>query len=302
MWLEGKEMSKAPEASRPPVTTAKGSLREVERRRTERLLITVPIRVQGVDRNGEKFSEDTRTLVVNRQGARIYLRRMVAAGSMLLITTLVGHRSGKFRVVGPTQPLSGEGGEWGVECQESNCDVWGIGFPPPSSAEDICTALLECRRCHAVKLSQLSMVEHEVLGTSGLLVKECEACGRSTSWSYKEPSIPFPGDDAGAALSSPEGLTEEPAGSNRRNHNRVALQLPIRVRSFYGTEELTRTENVSRGGLCFITDRNYEVGEVLLVTCPFEKGGHNIEVRGQVVRRREIQGSPRKIYGICYQR
>jgi len=284
------------------MTSAKASLREVERRRSERLLITVPIRVEGMDRDGAKFSEDTRTLVINREGARIYLRRMVVAGAILLITTRVGRRSAKFRVVGPTQPPSGEGGEWGVECLESNCDLWGIGFPPPASGEGICTALIECRRCHAVKLSHLSLVEHEVLGTSGLLVKECEVCGRSTSWSYREPSVPLSGDDVGAAIPSAESFSEHQAGSNRRAHNRVALQLPIRVRSFYGTEELTRTENVSRGGVCFVTDQNYEVGEVVLVTCPFEKSGHNIEVRGQVVRRREVQGSGRKIYGVSYER
>jgi hypothetical protein len=295
-------MSQAPEASHVPVTSAKASLKEVDRRRSERLLITVPIRVEGVDRDGEKFSEETRTLVVNRHGARIHLQRMVAVGAVLLITTLVGRRSAKFRVVGPTQPLTGVGGEWGIECQESNCNVWGIGFPPPSGVEGMCAALLECRRCHAVKLSHLSLVEHEVLATSGLLVKECEPCGRSTSWSFREPSMPLSSDDAGAVLPSPESLREQQAGSIRRAHNRVALQLPIRVRSFYGAEEFTHTENVSRGGLCFITDRNYEVGEVVLVTCPFEKSGHNIEVRGQVVRSREMQGTGRKIYGVCYVR
>ena len=295
-------MSQAPDASQGPVTSAKASLKDVDRRRSERLLITVPIRVEGVDRDGEKFNEETRTLVVNRHGARIYLQRMVAAGATLLVTTLVGRRSGKFRVVGPTQPHSGAGGEWGIECQESNSNVWGIGFPPPSGMEGLCAALLECRRCHAVKLSPLSMVEHEVLASSGLLVKECEACGRATSWSFREPSLPLPSDDAGAALPSPESLGEQQAPRIRRAHNRVALQLPIRVRSFYGTEEFSRTENVSRGGICFITDRNYEVGEVILITCPFEKSGHNIEVRAQVVRSREMQGTGRKIYGVCYER
>jgi hypothetical protein len=295
-------MKQAPEASRAPVTSAKASLREIERRRSERLLITVPIRVEGIDRDGEKFTEETRTLVINRQGARIYLKRSVVPGTTLLITTRVGHRSAKFRVVGPTQPVSGEGGEWGVESEDSNNSIWGIGFPSGSHGEGICTALIECRRCHTVKLSHLSLVEHEVLGTSGLLVKDCEACGRSTSWSYSEPSMRLPGDDVGAALPSPDQLTEQAAGASRRVHNRVALQLPIRVRSFYGSEEFTRTENVSRGGVCFVTDRDYEVGEVLLITCPFEKAGHNIEIRGQVVRRREMQGTGRKIYGICYQR
>jgi hypothetical protein len=294
-------MSEAPEHTRAPATTRKASLREVERRRSERLLITIPIRVEGVDREGERFSEETRTLVINRQGARICLKRAIAAGAVLLITSVVG-RNAKFRVVGPTQLHSAEGGEWGVECLESNCNFWGIGFPPPSSAEGLCAALLECRRCHAVKLTPLSLVEHDVLGTSGLLVKECEACRRSTSWSYKEPSMIVPSDDGGAALSSPENLTEQPGGSDRRLHNRVAVQLPIRVRSFRGTEEYTRTENLSRGGVCFITDNTYEVGEVILVTCPFEAGGHNIEVRGHVVRRRDMQGAGSRIYGISFER
>ena len=75
-------MSQAPETSHAPVTTAKASLQEVTRRRSERLLITVPIRVEGVDRNGEKFTEETRTIVINREGARIYLKRLVAAGQL----------------------------------------------------------------------------------------------------------------------------------------------------------------------------------------------------------------------------
>jgi hypothetical protein len=295
-------MSEAPETSRAPVTTTKAALKEVEHRRSERLLITVPIKVEGMDRNGAQFAEDTRTIVINRQGARIYLKRPVATGAILVISTMGGRRSCKFRVVGPTQPPSGEGGEWGVECQDPNSNIWAIGFPPVSTAEGICTALIECRRCHAVKLSHLSMVEHEVVGTSGLLVKECEACGRSTSWSFREPSVPLSTDDGGSALPSPESLAEQQTGANRRIHNRVALQLPLRVRSFYGTEEFGRSENVSRGGVCFISDRNYEVGEVLLITCPFEKSGHNIEGRGHVVRCREMKGTGRKIYGVSYER
>jgi hypothetical protein len=296
-------MSQAVEPNRAPSISAKASLREVEHRRSERLLITVPIRVEGMDKNGEKFTEETQTIVVNRQGARIYLKHPVSAGSSLLIATHSGNRSAKFRVVGPTQPPSGEGGEWGIECLDQNCNIWGIGFPPPSSADGVCTALLECRRCHGVKLSHLSMVEHDVLGTSGLLVKDCEACGRLTSWGYKEPSVPLSTDDTPDVVAAASaGPAESPKASRRRSHNRVALQLPIRLRSFSGTEEFIRTENVSRGGVCFITERNYEIGEVILVTCPYEKTGQNIEVRGQVVRRREMHGTGRKIYGVSYKR
>jgi hypothetical protein len=291
-------MGEQPESARPPVTSARGSIREVERRRSERLLLSIPIRVEGVDRDGGKFVEDTRTVVINRGGARIYLKRAVQAGTTLLVTTQVGHRTAKFRVVGPTQPKTGEGGEWGIECLDGSVNLWGIEFPPASWKEDMCMALIECKRCHATKLSPLSMVEHEVLGASGLLIKDCEPCGHSTPWGYNE----LPTAIQGAPFPSAEALTPPGANGIPRRTNRVALQLPIRVRNYYGTEEFTRSENVSRGGMCFITEKNYEIGEILLITCPYEKAGENIEMRGRVVRRQGLQGSERTVYGICYER
>jgi hypothetical protein len=123
-----------------------------------------------------------------------------------------------------------------------------------------------------------------------------------TSWSCKETSIGQSGEESAAPVSGVKPRSEKWPGKDVRAHNRVVLQMPMRVRGFYGTEEITRSENVSRGGICFITDRAYEVGEILLVTCPYETGGHNIEVRGKVVRRREMQGTGRKIYGVSYER
>jgi len=293
-------MSDQPELARTPVTTARGALRVVERRRSERILLTVPIHVEGVDRDGGGFSEDTRTIVINREGARIYLKRPIQPGVMLAVTTHAGHRSAQFRVVGPTQPKTGEGGEWGIACVDSSPNIWGIEFPRSEWEEGMCMALLECKRCHTTKLTPLSLVEHEVLGLSGLLVRPCEVCGRSTSWGFSElptgaSAAPFPDDEG--ALNRPET-----GGGAARRHNRVALQLPIRVRNYYGTEEFLRSENVSRGGLCFVSDKNYEGGEILLVTCPYERGGDNIEVRARVVRHQERPGSGRKIYGVCYER
>ena len=217
-------MSEPPEAGQVPVTSPRASMREIERRRSERLLLTVPIQVEGVNRWGEKFSEATRTIVINRQGARIFLKEPVAAGAVVLVSNNMGHRKAKFRVVGPTQPATAEGGEWGLECLDEKANLWGIGFPPPQQELGSCTALIECRRCHALKLSALSMVELEVLGTSGLLVKECEPCGRSTPWSYRDPAHGTPYEDPDT---NAEVLEAHKSTGNRRFHSRVALQLPI---------------------------------------------------------------------------
>ena len=80
-------MDEHPESARAPVTTARGSIREIERRRSERLLLSVPIRVEGVDRDGGKFWEDTRTIVINREGARIYLKRAVPADASVRLNS-----------------------------------------------------------------------------------------------------------------------------------------------------------------------------------------------------------------------
>jgi hypothetical protein len=278
------------------------SRRRLERRRSERLLLTIPIRVEGVDSKGKQFIEDTRTLVINREGARIYLQRLMTAGTIISISTLARRRKANFRVVGPTKPLTSEGGEWGVECLEGNENLWGIGFPPPLEEEGSCTALLECRQCRAVELTHLSLIEHDVLATSGLLRRYCGTCGRTSAWGYSERSRGAPPGDVSASPAGVEVAAREAAGLERRVHRRVALKLPVRIRNYYGVEEFAATENVSKSGLCFVSDKTYEIGEVLLVTCPYQKSGHNIEVRTQVIRRLEMQGTNQKIYGLRYEK
>jgi len=270
------------------------------RRRTERLLLTIPIRVEGVNPKGEKFSENTRTLVINRHGARIHLKHLVAQGARLRIVNVAANAEAEFRVVGPTQPLSEEGGEWGVECQDEKPNIWGIDFPPPLQRDSACSALLECRRCHAAALTPVSLVELDVLKSSGLLTKECKACGQPTSWGYSEQQIGLRGlGEEGESLVK-EVLEPPPPEGNRRVHPRVALKLPIRIRNYYGRVEFGKSENVSKRGLAFISETDYEIGEALQLTCPYDPGGHNIELRGRVVHRQEIKGAGRKVYGICY--
>jgi c-di-GMP-binding flagellar brake protein YcgR len=112
--------------------------------------------------------------------------------------------------------------------------------------------------------------------------------------------MPVPGQEAEPSINE---IIESPRPlENRRNHARVALKLPIRMRSYYGEEEFAKTENVSKGGVCFISEKNYQAGEILLVTCPYDRGAHNIEVRAKVVRAREMKGTGRKVYGVRYEK
>ena len=150
-------------------------------------MITLPLIVEGKDSKGQSFDNSARTLTINRHGARIVTPRPLRAGQTITVTNLASRKKCKFRVVGPVSPATDRGGEWGIECVDLKENIWGIQFPPPSASEGgQSKALLECRQCSMVELMSVSLVEVEVLETSGILTKPCSNCGRETAWCLTE--------------------------------------------------------------------------------------------------------------------
>lgn len=271
-----------------------------ERRRSDRILLTIPLKVHGKDPKGADFSEAARTVSLNRHGARILIGRPLQPGDVLRITNQVGRREAEFRVVGPLAPPTKEGSEWGVECLNLKQEIWGIKFPPAGTEGGGGNALLECRNCHSVALAPVSLVEVDVLDTSGIIPRTCETCATSTPWGYAEKQVMLgaPAEERGMMAEAQAQIEE--AAANRRQHRRICLQLPVMIRDYYGNVEISKTENVSKGGFCCASERDYLVGQGLLVICPYDKTGQNIEVRARVVRRHEPKGSSRKLYGVRY--
>lgn len=272
-----------------------------EKRRSDRILLTIPLSVEGEDAKGRAFQSNAQTLVLNRHGGRIRVNYRLQAGQTVRITNLMGRRSSDFRVVGPVSPFSEQGGEYGVEYLRPGQDIWGIQFPPLREGEaEKSNALLECRKCGQVKLFPVSLVEVEVLETSGVLSKHCESCGATSQWSHtkKQIAMPEPPEPAKEAY----GTTVPPSAtrSERRRFRRVSLQLPVKICDYEGDVEITRSENISKGGFCFVSERQYQPGQGIIVTCPYDSAGENIEVRARVVNCTETKGNPRKVYGVQF--
>jgi hypothetical protein len=264
-----------------------------EKRRSDRLMITLPLVLDGRDSKDRPFEHPAQTLTINRHGARIITAQPLRAGQTIAVTNLATRLKGRFRVVGPVSPATRRGGEWGIECLNPSEDIWRIQFPPaqPSDSNQS-KALLECRECGATALERVSLVEVEVLETAGILPRHCENCERETRWGLKEekarpaPASPAPG-----------------GGAENRRHRRSALQLPVRIRDYFGGTEVTRTENVSKGGFCFVSEKNHQIGAGLQVVLPYDPSTSNhIEIRARVVRRRPVEGTLRQIYGVRYDR
>ncbi len=272
-----------------------------EKRRSDRLMLTIPLLIKGTDSKGRRFEADGRTVTLNRHGARIQTPHPLRAGQVLQVVNLVGRREAEFRVVGPISPLTEKGGEWGMEFLDPQEDIWGIQFPPPATGAES-KALLECRDCHAVALMQLSLVEVEVLETSGIISRPCATCEVVTPWGVAEKQVAMsaPPEEAAMMAEAHAQVRRGTRTSEQRRHRRIALQLPVLLRDYYGGGEITKTENISKGGFCFVSEKTYHVGEGMIVICPYNPGGQNIEVRARMVRRRNIEGTTRKIYGVRY--
>jgi hypothetical protein len=109
------------------------------------------------------------------------------------------------------------------------------------------------------------------------------------------------GVSAGDGAAFEEALAQASgSGAEQRRHRRVSLQLPAMVRDYYGGAEITKSENVSKGGFCFSSEKNYLFGQGLLVVCPYNSSASNIESHARVVRRQEVEGTNRKVYGVRY--
>ncbi len=108
-------------------------------------------------------------------------------------------------------------------------------------------------------------------------------------------------------MSAPPGETKMLAEvgmarpSDLRRHTRVSMQLPILVRDYYGGVEISKSENVSKGGFCFLSEKNYHIGAGIMVACPYNSAEECIEVPARVVRRKEVTGTHGKIYGVRYE-
>ena len=99
------------------------------RRRSMRVLLSVPIVVSGKNANNQDFKEETRTLVVNAHGALLALEAHVVAQQNITLSNKSTQQSIDCRVV---HIGSAQGGKTqvGAEFIKPSGKFWQIDFPP----------------------------------------------------------------------------------------------------------------------------------------------------------------------------
>jgi uncharacterized DUF497 family protein len=116
----------------PPVTTQKEKqawIADPGRRRSMRVLLSVPIHVSGRTTENQDFQEETRTLVVNAHGALISLAARVTADQKIIVSNNATHQTMECRVVYVGSVQAGKT-QMGIEFVKASPAFWQIDFPP----------------------------------------------------------------------------------------------------------------------------------------------------------------------------
>ncbi len=103
-----------------------------ERRRTQRVALTVPLTVRGKTDADEKFSIQTHTQSVNRHGALFHLEEIVLMGQTLILVNDHTSQSMECRVVSIHRARDSKQ-YLGVEFLSPETNFWHMQFPLPGA-------------------------------------------------------------------------------------------------------------------------------------------------------------------------
>jgi hypothetical protein len=271
-----------------------------KKRRSDRISVQLPIIISGVDVLGENFAESARTVVIARYGAKILCQRKLTPQLELTIRCLMTDEDSDARIVGRVRESS-EGIYYGLELLDQEVDLWGVVFPPIEESETaIGRVLLECIRCHRRELVYLNEFEAEVLERSRSLWRDCTRCAETSLWkeTWLKANEELPQEVEAPAPPSPS--TPPKRTRDDRRHVRVELQMEALIRDPQGWEEVVKTDNVSRGGFRFTSQRHYAQDWLLEVALPHSRGGANIFSAAKVKYASGKTAAGNAVYGVAY--
>ena len=287
-------------------------------RRSSRIPREIAILLVGSDLEGKVFSEQTKTVVLSRHGAGIISQYVLSAEQELILRRLDTDKEAEVRVVGQLGS-HGESYTYGVAFLDPKMDLWDIPFPSMTESEkEASRVLLQCSSCKAREMVEQSDLELDVYVVNQGIVRSCKRCGSSTIWTRAaadasvEPvpleNAPPEPEESAEPVETPLAALPHPApppqtsarAENRRKHVRTKVNFKACVRSYTFGDDIVTCEDISRGGLCFKSRKEYAANTEIEVAAPYSPGMPDIFVRGQIVHVEELKQERRFRCGVCY--
>jgi PilZ domain len=101
----------------------------LERRRSSRVLIRIPVKVFTDGTFGEPPDSKAEAIAVSRTGALLRAQFSPALGSRIEVLNGLSQETQEFRVIRVSDPKEDGLYELGVEILYPTCNFWGIQFP-----------------------------------------------------------------------------------------------------------------------------------------------------------------------------
>jgi PilZ domain len=99
------------------------------RRRSQRVLMQVPVRIRGTDAQGKAVEEETETLAINAHGALVLLQSRLTSGSKVQLQHKKTEEEHECHVAF-LGPLRSGKAEIGLEFSSPHPTFWRVAFPP----------------------------------------------------------------------------------------------------------------------------------------------------------------------------
>ena len=257
-------------------------------RRSGRVTATIAIQLAGADTLGQQFLEDSRTLTLSRFGASIFSARKLAPEQEIILRRTDTNKEADVHIVGMISEEPG-GYIYAVGFVDPEADLWEIEFPTTTNpAVTGNCILLVCSSCHSSKVVPLGELAFGVFDVEQGVLQYCKQCRVSTKW------VPGPGETiASSTVPRPESERETELLErieDRRKYARTKTAIHACVRAEESREEVV-CENISRGGLCFKSQKLYAEGASVEVAVPFSREMESIFVPAKIIY---IQKLPEK--------
>jgi hypothetical protein len=235
-----------------------------QQRRSDRVTLALALEVGGVDADGRKFTENATTELVSRYGCSILTKRRLAAGGLLVLKRSTG-QTAHVRVVGQVG-IRDHGNVYGTAFAEAQPAFWGVYFPLAAGPESSgARALLRCTACRRQEVTSLEPPEVVVFEANQWITRFCPQCQVETGW---QP------------VRSDAQQTTVPAKVSR--NPRTRMRAIACVTQPGGEQDLTQLLDISRGGICFRSKREYPVQAWIQVAVPYTPEAANIFVPGRI--------------------
>ncbi|PYT66336.1 MAG: hypothetical protein DMG39_27030 [Acidobacteria bacterium] len=255
-------------------------VQERNHRKSDRVFLTLPIRVSGVRGQGKDFSEEGQTIDISRQGATIKVDRDLFAGEIIKIERLDGvGKKATARVVGR---IAGgpEGYVFGVTMLDAAIvNPLGVVFPTVVGMHKaVLRALLRCVVCDRTEVSYLNEFEADLFLHHHYISRICENCGGWTTWNR-----PHGRRSTGSAA-------VPPGTQNRRSHDRIQVEAVGCVRHPARGNEVVVVRELALGGLSFYSATQYPEGSRVEIAVPYSSKAPNIYAPARIVSSRNRAG------------